>query len=60
MSGKNWWNSAISGLESRLDTILAEDGQASAKPTTTTDAAAKPDTAEKAPVDKKLVVEPGG
>lgn len=31
MSGKGWWNSAISGLESRLDTILAEDDQASAK-----------------------------
>ncbi|KAH8731252.1 TATA element modulatory factor 1 DNA binding-domain-containing protein [Phaeosphaeriaceae sp. PMI808] len=27
MSGKGWWNNAISGLESRLDTILTEDGQ---------------------------------
>ncbi|KAF2632011.1 M protein repeat protein-like protein [Macroventuria anomochaeta] len=57
MSGKNWWNSAISGLESRLDTILAEDGQTSAKPA---DAATKPDGSEKAAVDKKLAVEQGG
>ncbi|KAL5115236.1 hypothetical protein ACEQ8H_006910 [Pleosporales sp. CAS-2024a] len=28
MSGKGWWNSAISGLESRLDGILAEDAHA--------------------------------
>ena len=55
MSNKNWWNSAISGLESRLDTILAEDG--TPKPT---DAAAKQDGSEKAPVDKKLAVEQGG
>lgn len=59
MSGKNWWNSAISGLESRLDTILADEGQPGPKPAAT-DAAAKPDAAEKTPVDKKLVVEPGG
>ncbi|KAF1364856.1 hypothetical protein EJ07DRAFT_161834 [Lizonia empirigonia] len=57
MSGKNWWNSAISGLESRLDTILAEDGQTSAKPT---DAVSKEDISEKVAVDKKLVVEQGG
>lgn len=55
MSNKNWWNSAISGLESRLDTILAEDG--TPKPT---DAAAKQDGSEKAAVDKKLAVEQGG
>ncbi|KAH6615110.1 TATA element modulatory factor 1 TATA binding-domain-containing protein [Boeremia exigua] len=55
MSGKNWWNSAISGLESRLDTILAEDG--TPKPA---DAAAKPDGSEPAAVDKKLAVEQGG
>lgn len=57
MSGKNWWNSAISGLESRLDTILAEDGQTSAKPT---DAVSKEDISEKVAVDKKLAVEQGG
>lgn len=55
MSGKGWWNNAISGLESRLDTILAEDG--TPKPA---DAAAKQDGGEKAPVDKKLAVEQGG
>ena len=55
MSGKNWWNSALSGLESRLDTILAEDG--TAKPA---DAATKQDGSEKAAVDKKLAVEQGG
>jgi len=57
MSGKNWWNSAISGLESRLDTILAEDG--TPKPAGA-DATAKPDGAERAAADKKLAVEPGG
>lgn len=55
MSGKNWWNSAISGLESRLDTILAEDG--TPKPI---DATAKQDGNEKAVVDKKLAVEQSG
>ncbi|CAN9134958.1 unnamed protein product [Alternaria alternata] len=57
MSGKNWWNSAISGLESRLDTILAEDGTpkpAGAGP----DAAAKTEGADKAATDKKLAIEP--
>lgn len=57
MSGKNWWNSAISGLESRLDTILAEDG--SAKPVAA-DASSKQDGGDKAVVDKKLAVEQGG
>jgi hypothetical protein len=57
MSGKNWWNSAISGLESRLDTILAEDG--TPKPAGA-DGAAKAETADKAATDKKLAVEPGG
>ena len=57
MSGKNWWNSAISGLESRLDTILAEDG--STKPATA-DTAARQDSGDKAAVDKKLAVEQGG
>jgi hypothetical protein len=57
MSGKNWWNSAISGLESRLDTILAEDG--TPKPAGA-DAGAKLETTEKAAMDKKLTVEPGG
>jgi hypothetical protein len=59
MSGKNWWNNAISGLESRLDTILAEDDQANAKAkaagTSTTQ-----DAGDKAPLDKKLGVEPAG
>jgi hypothetical protein len=59
MSGKGWWNSALSGLESKLDTILAEDGQPGAKPAET-DATGKPETIEKAPADKKLAVEPGG
>lgn len=57
MSGKGWWNSAISGLESKLDTILAEDGQPGAK-SKGADPSAKPD-ADKAAVDKKLAVEPG-
>lgn len=55
MSGKNWWNSAISGLESRLDTILAEDGQPKSA-----DATIKEDVSEKAAIDKKLAVEQGG
>jgi hypothetical protein len=55
MSNKNWWNSAISGLESRLDTILAEDGTPKLA-----DAAAKQDGSEKTAVDKKLAVEQGG
>jgi hypothetical protein len=59
MSGKNWWNSAISGLESRLDTILAEDGQTGAKPGAT-DTPTKQDGGDKAAVDKKLAVEQGG
>jgi hypothetical protein len=59
MSGKNWWNSAISGLESRLDTILAEDGSTTTKPATT-EGTTRTETAEKAATDKKLVVEPGG
>jgi hypothetical protein len=66
MSGKGWWNSAISGLESRLDGILAEEAaQGGAKPKTA-DAAGKTDAPEKAAAaattaaDKKLAVEPGG
>lgn len=58
MSGKGWWNSAISGLESRLDTILAEDDQASAK-SRAADALAKQEASEKGLVDRKLAVEPG-
>ena len=57
MSGKGWWNSAISGLESRLDTILAEEAQGNAKPKGP-DATAKQDASETAVVDKKLAVEP--
>ncbi|KAJ5027519.1 TATA element modulatory factor 1 TATA binding-domain-containing protein [Bipolaris maydis] len=49
MSGKGWWNNALSGLESRLDTILAEDGSTGPKPAATDKAAAA--------VDKKLAVE---
>jgi hypothetical protein len=59
MSGKGWWNSAISGLESKLDTILAEDGQAGAK-AKAADGTTKLESPEKAVVAKKLVVEPGG
>jgi hypothetical protein len=59
MSGKGWWNSAISGLESRLDTILAEDAQGNAK-TKPGEPAAKQDVPEKAAPDKMLAVEPGG
>ncbi|KAJ4311718.1 hypothetical protein N0V94_007804 [Neodidymelliopsis sp. IMI 364377] len=59
MSGKNWWNSAISGLESRLDTILAEDGQPGAKPGVI-DTPTKQDGGDKTAVDKKLAVEQGG
>jgi hypothetical protein len=59
MSGKGWWNSAISGLESRLDTILAEESQGGAK-AKSTDAAAKDDVPEQAAADRKLAVEPGG
>ncbi|KAF1931017.1 uncharacterized protein M421DRAFT_57514 [Didymella exigua CBS 183.55] len=56
MSGKgSWWNSALSGLESRLDTILAEDG--TVRPA---DGAAKQDGGDKPAVDKKLAVEQGG
>ncbi|CAO2650283.1 Nn.00g015750.m01.CDS01 [Neocucurbitaria sp. VM-36] len=57
MSGKGWWNSAISGLESRLDTILAEDDQAAAK-ARASDATAKQESSEKAVADTKLAVEP--
>lgn len=53
MSGKGWWNSAISGLESRLDTILTEE-QSNAAKAKGTDAAGKHD------VPKMLAVEPGG
>lgn len=61
MSGKGWWNNALSGLESRLDTILAEDGSTGPKPAAT-DGAAKADGTDKAAaaVDKKLGVEAGG
>ena len=58
MSGKGWWNSAISGLESKLDTILAEDAQGNAK-VKPAEAAAKPDAPDKVAVDKKLAVEGG-
>lgn len=56
MSGKGWWNSAISGLESRLDTILAEDDQAGAK-SRVADGTTKQDGSETPAVDKKLAVE---
>ncbi|EUC40853.1 hypothetical protein COCMIDRAFT_107720 [Bipolaris oryzae ATCC 44560] len=60
MSGKGWWNNALSGLESRLDTILAEDGSTGPKPAAT-DGATKTDGTDKAAgVDKKLAVETGG
>jgi hypothetical protein len=59
MSRQGWWNSAISGLESRLDTILAEDDQASAR-SRAVDVPAKQETTAKAASDKKLAVETGG
>jgi hypothetical protein len=60
MSGKGWWNSAISGLESRLDGMLAEEAaQGGAKPKTA-DAAGTADVIEKTAAEKKLAVEPGG
>jgi hypothetical protein len=58
MSGKGWWNSAISGLESRLDNILAEDAQGNPRPRPG-DAAGKQDGPEQAAAEKKLAVEPG-
>jgi hypothetical protein len=65
MSGQgSRWGSllsgAVAGLESRLDIILAEDGQASAK-SRAAEAAAKQEAAEKAAAEKqRLQVEPGG
>lgn len=56
MSGKGWWNNAISGLESRLDGILAEEDKAAAV-AKAGETGAKQDDAEKPPVDKKLNVE---
>ena len=59
MSGQGRWGSllsgAVAGLESRLDTILTDDNQASAK-SRAADAAAKAEAAEK----QRLQVEPGG
>jgi hypothetical protein len=60
MSGKGWWNSALSGLESRLDTILAEEAQAASAKPKVGDAAAKPEAPEKVAAEKMLAVEPGG
>jgi septal ring factor EnvC (AmiA/AmiB activator) len=56
--GSRWGSllsGAVAGLESRLDTILAEDTQASAK-ARAAEAAAKKEAAEK----KRLEVEQGG
>lgn len=50
---------AVAGLESRLDTILADDDQASAK-SRAADAAAKQDTAKATASENKLKVEQGG
>lgn len=58
MSGKGWWNSAISGLESRLDTILAEDDQASARMRAAETAARQDAGGESAPADSKLAAAP--
>lgn len=57
MSGKGWWNSAISGLESKLDGILAEDAQANANAKAK---AADPAVSGKTDGPEKLAVEPGG
>jgi hypothetical protein len=59
MSGKGWWNSAISGLESRLDTILAEE-QGNAAKVKAAESASKQHVPEQAAADNKLAVEPGG
>lgn len=56
MSGKGWWNNAISGLESRLDNILAEEDKTGAV-AKAAETVVKQEDAEKAPVDKKLNVE---
>lgn len=45
-------NSAVAGLESRLDTILAEDDHTGAR-SKAADAAAKPEGAEKTDADKQ-------
>jgi TATA element modulatory factor len=63
MSGGGRWGSllsgAVAGLESRLDTILAEDNQASAK-SRAADAAAKAEKAEKEAAEKqRLSVDQG-
>ncbi|CBX92333.1 similar to M protein repeat protein [Plenodomus lingam JN3] len=58
MSGKGWWNSAISGLESRLDTILAEDDQASARLRAAETATKQEAGGETAPGESKLAAEP--
>ena len=51
---------AVAGLESRLDTILADDDQASAK-SRAADAAAKQENGDKAAAEKnKLKVDQGG
>jgi hypothetical protein len=58
MSGARWGSllsGAVAGLESRLDTILADDTQASAK-ARAAEEAAKKEAAEK----KRLQVEQGG
>lgn len=62
MSGqrKGGWGSllsgAVAGLESRLDTILAEDGTVKPKEP---EAASKQEGADKAAAEKKLQLEPG-
>ncbi|PSN72687.1 hypothetical protein BS50DRAFT_628832 [Corynespora cassiicola Philippines] len=62
MSGqrKGGWGSllsgAVAGLESRLDTILAEDGTVKSKEP---EAASKQEGADKAAAEKKLQLEPG-
>lgn len=60
--GSRWgslFSGAVAGLESRLDTILAEDNQASAK-SRAAEAAAKKDATEKTATEKaRLQVEQG-
>jgi hypothetical protein len=51
--------SAVAGLESRLDTILAEDDQASVKAKAAAEAA-KQDAAKTAADKQRLQVEQGG
>ena len=60
-AGSRWGNllsGAVAGIESRLDTILAEDDQASAK-SRAAESAAKPEVPENTATERRLQVEQG-